>query len=270
MDKILRFILFLFCCTLCLFTKTVWGQSLKKSHVQLLLKELAPDYPEKVLYLLETRKWYLKTPRPGTLSIEDELRLQDAFYADCEGLFRSFGIKYLADWKALLAKSARESFWGSSFLSIKANNYFGIRSQGKDWICQKFGFCESVTRNDPEPAAFVSFPDFESCLWMFIHTIYSPHFLERLPDKGKQIADAIQFERQFGIHYWQVPKPGMNAFSGQIPGKPYDAAHIFATWSGFEINNLCVDCDAVTDNNWLKYATETDLRARQKKEKGLR
>ena len=229
---------------------TVSGQN-AASNVQEVLRDIADKQPEKVSYILATRSWHLNNPRTGYLKPEDEERLKAAFLEDILPLTKVFSWKYLMDWKLIAAKAARETFWGSSFLCNRAQNYFGIRAQSKPWACEVFGYCEEVTRNDPKPAGFVVFPDYEASLWMFVHTIYNAHFLERYPDDGLRVFKAINYERKYGHHYWQGGR-GIDPFIGQLPGTSYSADQTMKTWSGYKANNLCVACDVASDKNWMR------------------
>lgn len=228
-----------------------WGSPAEPGDsVQSVLWELAVTQPEKVGYIPETRRLYLLEPRASAVSDSLLMRLQDAFYYDVGPLCRLYGFKYLADWRALASKSARETFWGTSFLCNRTFNYFGIWRKNKPWICETFGHCLTVSRTDVVPANFVVFRDFESSLWMFIHTIYSYHFLERLPDEGDRVYDAMAFERTFGVHYWQENDDGA-IYTFQLQEKPYTAQELINTWSGHPINNLCANCSPDTDVYWL-------------------
>jgi hypothetical protein len=110
-----------------------------------------------------------------------------------------------------------------------------------------------VEHPDPEPAFFFVFPGFEASLWMFIHTIYSRHFLERLPDGGQRVNDAIYFERLTGLPYWFIDPDDSGAYRPVLlPGLPYTDEEVSATWSGYPINNLCVACDVASDMVWIE------------------
>lgn len=231
-------------------------------NVQTVLFQVSQHEPALVDYIPETGRWYLVTPRAEAISEQLLLQLQNAFFQDVESACKRYGQKYLIDWKLLLAKSARESFWGASYLSNRAHNYFGIRRTNKDWACESFFYCDIVMRNDPEPAAFAIFEDFESSLWMFIHTIYSDHFLERLPDSGARIVSAIRAERSMSIRYWEFADYDLN-FPQQLPGPYYTNEDIMNTWSGYPINNLCVNCNMQTDLNWIEKVNRTEQRVRQ-------
>ena len=239
---------------LCLFflklPSVVAGQE-PTSKVQEVLRGIANKQPDKVSYILATRSWHLNHPRTGYLAPEDEERLKAAFLEDILPLTKVFSWKYLMDWKLIAAKAARETFWGSSYLCNRAHNYFGIRAQSKPWACAVFGYCEKVTRNDPKPAGFIVFPDYEASLWMFVHTIYNVHFLERYPDNGHRVFKAINYERKHGHHYWQGARE-VDPFIGQLPGRAYTADQTMKTWSGYKANNLCVACDIASDKNWMR------------------
>lgn len=218
--------------------------------VQAILQQLSQiqgDF-EVVNYIPETERWYLTMPHdevPENL-LED---LRAAFLYDVEKYCKYYAWKYLLDWRVLVSKSARETFWGTSYLSNRARNYFGIRAS-KAWFCDDFQFCETVIRDDPDPRAFTVFPDFKSSLWMFIHTIYSPHYLERLPDGGSQVATAIAFEQKHQICYWK--RTSTASFSTkQLAGASYTPEDIINTWSGYEINNFCLNCDRKSDLAWI-------------------
>lgn len=225
------------------------GQTVK-SKVQSFLAEIAERDPNKVSFILETRKWYLNQPRSGYLNEADETRLKAAFIEDIGQITKAFAWKYLLDWKLIAAKAARETFWGTSYLCNKAQNYFGIRTQSKPWACEVFGFCDGVVRNDPTPASFIAFPDYEASLWMFIHTIYNTHFLARYPDQGLSVKAAILYERKYGRHYWQG-KGGVKQFAAQLSPQAYTALQTIKTWSGYKNNNLCIACDVKSDLNWI-------------------
>lgn len=228
---------------------SLWADSGKDS-VQILLRDFAILNPDKVSYIHETERWCLINPRPEAVSEEFLIQLQDAFYHDVEASCRLYGWQYLVNWRALASKAARESFWGTSYLCNRAFNYFGIRRKNKEWICETFDFCETVERFDPNPAAFTAFPNFEASLWMFIHTIYSPHFLERLPDKGERVQEAIHYEREEGHRYWQMTEEG-EIYANRISGNRYTAEEIIYTWSEHPINNLCVECSRQSDQRWI-------------------
>ncbi len=222
----------------------------QQDKVQLLLEELAKKDQKAVGFIKETNRYYLTLPHR---EVSEDLvnQLQSAFYQDIEAHCKYFGWKYLMDWKVLASKAARESFWGASYLSNRTLNYFGIRHANKTWACEVFRFCDGFVKNDPEPASFVVFPDFRSSIWMFIHTIYSPHYLKRLPDEGRRVAKAIAFEQQHGIHYWQRNKEG-NYFVSHLEGDNYSSEEIIYTWSEHPINNLCINCNRATDRVWIE------------------
>ncbi len=235
------------------------GQAVRSDSVQAVLRQFARTHPYLVTQIPETGRWHLNVPRSEAVSPEQLTRLQDAFYYDIVPLCKLYGQKYLADWRALASKAARESFWGASYLCNRTHNYFGIRQKAKPWICESFYFCDGVTRNDPEPSEFASFPNFEASLWMFIHTMYSPHFLERLPDGGARIADAVEFERMNGIHYWENTSYGIS-LGQQIRGLMYSAEELIYTWSEHPVNNLCVNCSRATDREWVYKLIMADMR----------
>ena len=208
-----------------LFTQFIFAQQSiypATDSVQSILRSIAFESPDQVSYIHETSRWYLKHPRPEAVSEDILIQLQDAFYYDIEAICRLYGWQYLVNWRVLASKAARESFWGTSYLCNRTNNYFGIRSKNKEWICDIFNFCETVERNDPDPSDFAVFDNFESSLWMFIHTIYSPHFLERLPDQGERILAAIEYERKKGHPYWQMAEDG-EMLSSRLSGSRYTA-----------------------------------------------
>ena len=219
--------------------------------VQVILESLSQKKPDLVDFIPETQRWYLTHPRPEAVSEKTLVQIQDAFYHDINTACRLYAWRYLLNWRALVAKAARESFWGTSFLCNRTFNYFGIRAKAKPWVCASFDFCSSVKRKDPKLAAFVVFPDFEKSLWMFIHTIYSHHYLERLPDLGSRVMGAIEFERRFGFHYWEGFERGFT-FPQELGSRYYSIEEILATWSGHEINNLCVDCSRESDLHWIE------------------
>ncbi len=107
-----------------------------------------------------------------------------------------------------------------------------------------------MVRNDPEPSEFVVFEDFESSLWMFIHTIYSPHFLERLPDAGARVVEVIRREREMSIPYWEFADYDI-PFTRQLSAPSYNYEELIYTWSEHPINNLCLNCDRATDRLWI-------------------
>lgn len=232
----------------------------RSDNVQAIMRELAQTDPQLVAYIPETGRWYLKRPRPEAVSESLLMRLHDAFYKDFVVLCKQYGRKYLLNWRVLLSKAARETFWGTSYLSNRANNYFGIRLKNKPWICDSFGFCQAISRQDPDYAEFVIFPDVESSLWMFIHTMYSPHYLERLPDLGVRVERAISFERTAGTHYW-VPTPYGLELTEQLRGDRYTVEEIIYTWSQHPKNNLCVECSRQSDLDWVERVRRADRRA---------
>jgi len=233
-----------------------------RDSVQVVLEKMNESYPALVGFLLETQRYYLIYPRREAVPEEMMVEIQDAFFADIKDYCQEYSQKYLTDWRALASKAARESFWGTSYLCNRTYNYFGIRHKAKPWICESFSMCESFVRNDPRPAAFAVFPDFETSLWVFIHTIYSDHFLERLPDQGQRVAEAIAFERMNGIRYWEKTPYGIS-YGSSIPGYPYTANELIYTWSGHEINNLCVDCSRQSDRDWITKLILADVRSRK-------
>lgn len=240
----------------------IYANSPDRDSVQSVLEEMNKEYPDLVGFLLETQRYYLVYPRREAVPEAMMIEIQDAFFADIKDYCQEYSRKYLTDWRALASKAARESFWGTSYLCNRTFNYFGIRHKAKPWICESFGICESFVRNDPRPAAFAVFSDFETSLWVFIHTIYSDHFLERLPDQGKRVADAIAFERMNGIRYWEKTPYGIS-YGSSIPGFPYTANELIHTWSGHEINNLCVDCSRQSDRRWVHKLILADVRSRK-------
>ncbi len=221
----------------------------QEDRVQSVLKELAQKNEDAVAYIEATNRYYLTLPFK---SVPENIlkKLQVAFIEDVETLCKYYGWKYLIDWKLLASKAARESFWGTSFLCNRTMNYFGIRHANKTWACDIFDYCDSYTKDDPEPAEFIIFPDFKSSLWMFIHTMYSPHYLKRLPDQGSRVAQAIQFEKKRGTHYWRNSST-FTAHAKQLGGTPYNSEEIIYTWSEHPINNLCVNCNRATDRQWI-------------------
>lgn len=231
------------------------------TNVQGVLRAMAEYYPDKLGYIAETGRYYILVPRSEAVPEAWLVRIQEAFYADISGYCQQYGNKYLADWRALASKAARESFWGTSYLCNRINNYFGIRQKAKPWVCESFGFCEGYTRNDPQPSEFVSFPSFEASLWMFIHTMYSLHFLERLPDQGERVIDAIAFERMNGIHYWENTAYGIS-MGPQLKASLYTTEELIYTWSEHPINNLCVNCSRQTDREWVDKLVRAGLRFR--------
>jgi hypothetical protein len=231
-------------------------------NVQLVLMGMKEKHPSLIGFIEATGRYYLLYPRRDALPDEMVEEIQDAFFADISELCKQYGQLYLADWMALASKAARESFWGTSYLCNSTFNYFGIRHKAKPWICDSLFFCGSLIKNDPEPAAFAVFPNFETSLWVFIHTIYSRHFLERLPDGGARIADVISFERMNGIRYWQKTPYGVS-FRGLLMGAPYSANELIYTWSEHEINNLCINCSRETDRKWVHKLILADVRSKE-------
>lgn len=218
--------------------------------IQTLLKNLRRTAPEMVRLIPETGRYYLYVQDRSALTDELVEKLQTAFYHDISALCKLYGFKYLADWRVLVGKAARESFWGTSYLCNRTFNYFGIWKKNKPWACESFKFCDEVRRTDLVPADFLVFPDFESCLWMFIHTMYSDHFRERLPDWGMRVVDAIEYERATGMHYWEAP-PGNHALTVQLPGTAYTVEELIYTWSEHDKFNMCLNCNRSTDRAWV-------------------
>lgn len=250
-------------------TNPVAGVALEKTpsrtypgdSVQSILRSLSRRSPDMVGYIPETGRWYLLTPRADAVPEPLMFRLQDAFYYDIGAICRFYGMKYLADWRTLAAKASRETFWGTSYLANRAHNYFGIRLQNKQWACTAFRFCTTIVRNDPEPSEFIEFANFESSLWMFIHTIYSYHYLERLPDQGAKVEGAIEYERRTGLHYYE-PSFYTIIYATQIPGYPYTDEELIYTWSEHPINNLCADCTRQSDRDWIYKVWLAETRAK--------
>lgn len=259
--------LFFFCCNFTTISaQVIYRQSnnyraFPGDSVQSVLRQLAAYNPNFVTYIPETQRLCLLNISEGALDPVLLTRLQDAFYYDIHAVCKFYGEKYLADWRALVAKASRETCWGTSYLCNRANNYFGIRQKNKLWTCNSFSFCEVIWRNDPELVEFVVFPDFESSLWMFMHTIYSPHFLERLPDMGARVWNAIQAERKYGTHYWRLIDYGV-LFTQQLTNGTYNYEELLTTWSEHKINNLCINCSRQTDRDWVQKVHNAALRAR--------
>jgi hypothetical protein len=237
------------------------NRALPGDSVQSVLRQLARTAPQVLAFVPETGRLCLVNPSEGLLDKTLLTRLQDAFYYDVNATCKFYGEKYLADWRVLVAKASRETCWGTSYLCNRANNFFGIRRSNKEWACASFSFCDVVLRPDPEITEFVVFPNFETSLWMFMHTIYSPHFLERLPDSGSRVWDAIRAERQYGVHYWQLMDYGV-PFPRQLNYTNYNYEELLCTWSEYPINNLCVNCSRQTDRDWVLKVHNTALRAR--------
>ena len=223
--------------------------SVAAQDVQEVLAKWDKNHPDLVKRLPNGR-FYLRNARSSTTPPQMEAQLQEAFYREYADICHLYGKRYLLDWRTLLAKAARETYWGSSLLCNSAQNFFGIRMANKEWICENFRYCEVIEYKDPELTYFSVFPDFAASLWMFIHTICSYHYLERLPDQGERIKSAISFERQNGAHYWEEV-PGAYFRALVLPGACYTDEQIIATWSGYEINNLCVACDRQSDHEWI-------------------
>lgn len=224
-------------------------------NVQLVLQNIKKSYPSKVVLIPETKRLYLKA-KPGELPENLVEQLQIAFIKDMASYCKYYGGKYLLDWKLLLSKSARETYWGASYLCNRTFNYFGIRRTHKPWACQSFGFCQSLVRNDPDPAPFIVFENFEQSLWMFIHTIYSDHYLIRYPDRGSAVFQMITYERTVGQQYWRRTTDG-SYYTHQLAGRPYPTEVVINTWSGHESFNLCVNCSPATDKVWIKKIEQT-------------
>ena len=110
---------------------------------------------------------------------------------------------------------------------------------------------------------YVQFFGFESSLWMFVHTIYSPHYLARLPDGGGRVAAAIQFERKNKVHYWEHAGQAY-FFATELPGSPYSAAQLIYTWSEHAINNYCENCNRLTDWEWVQKIQVAESRAQDR------
>jgi hypothetical protein len=234
--------------------------AVRGDSVQSVLWRLSVKSPELVSYIPETKRLYLTRMQRKWLSDQLIKQLQDAFHYDVSPICKRYGMMYLADWRALVSKSARESFWGTSYLCNRTFNYFGIWRLNKPWICETFGFCEILTRNDPAPADFVVFPNFEGSLWMFIHTIYNRHYLERLPDRGERVESAIEFERNYGTPYWHANFFGQR-YAEYLSGAPYSAEDLIYTWSEHPTFNLCENCSRQTDREWIALVEQTAYRA---------
>ncbi len=232
----------------------------KGNHVQQVLQSIMETAPELVGQIPENSRYYLIRAHASVVS-EDQLKqLQEAFYLDVTATCQFYARMYLLDWKVLVAKSARETFWGASFLCNRTNNYFGIWLKNKSWICSTFGFCGTLTRNDPAPADFAFFPSFEKSLWMFIHTIYSFHYRERLPDQGERIYGAIGFERTYGVNYWKENHYG-DYYIDHLEGPVYHMNHLIYSWSEHEEGfNLCIECTRESDKKWVFQVMQTEYR----------
>ncbi|MEM1327539.1 MAG: glucosaminidase domain-containing protein [Bacteroidota bacterium] len=232
-----------------LFISQLYAQTAPRGDsVQAILQELSVlnEEFEVVKQIPETGRWYLTLPHDEVPDILLE-SIQDAFLYDIILYCQYYGWKYMIDWRVLASKAARESFWGTSYLANRSFNYFGIRASQKNWACQTFRYCQHVVRNDPQPSAFIVFPDFSSSLWMFLHTIYSRHYLERLPDEGETVLAAIEAERAHGQHYWMIDN-----FDDQLRGDLYTPRAIINTWSGYAINNFCRNCNRRSDLQWIE------------------
>lgn len=250
------------CLAICLFSSaTTYAQATSTEAVQQWLQRLDASYPGLVGFIPETQRYYLVKPRRDVVPETWVASLQDAFFADIHQYCQAYGALYLADWRALASKTARETFWGTSYLCNRTFNYFGLRRKAKPWLCESFGYCDTLVRNDPEPAGFTVFPSFEASLWMFIHTIYNDHFLERLPDQGYRVVEAIYFERANGTHYWETSRYGLT-YAPRLVGAPYTTNELIATWSGYPINNLCINCSFETDKKWVHKVVMADVRSR--------
>lgn len=265
-----RFTLLLaFCCSCC---SAAYSAGATGAHcsselpaaqdsVQAVLRAWSVARPDLVGFVPDTGRWYALQPSRTYMPEAMVEAIQDAFYYDMAPIFIKYGWKYLADWHGLMSKAARETFWGSSYLCNAARNYFGIRISAKPWACETFRFCYYVNRNDPEPTEFIYFPDVESCLWMFVHTIYSPHYLARLPDGGAKVAGAIAFERAHGVHYWEQP-PAAMPYAYHLEGEVYSAEEMLYTWSEHPINNFCLSCSRASDREWVYKVAAVAARAR--------
>jgi hypothetical protein len=221
-----------------------------EDSVQVVLRTWVAKRPDLVGYIPSTGRWYAL--KPSREHVPDAMAdaLQDAFFYDVAPICLKYGWRYLADWRVLMAKAARESFWGASYLSNAARNYFGIRHTAKPWACNTFGFCDAIVRDDPDPTSFIVFPDAESSFWLFMHTIYSPHYLERLPDAGARVTAAIAFERTHGVHYWEKNARG-RSFAASLLGEAYTSEELIYTWSEHPVNNYCVNCSRQSDMDWV-------------------
>lgn len=230
--------------------------------VQEVLAEWAAVNPDHIQRVPETGRYYLLEARAEQTPEALQLALQEAFYQEHAPACQAYGRRYLLDWRLLLAKAARETFWGASKLCNRAQNYFGIRQAGKPWVCETFRYCETVSYRDPDYAAFAVFPNFEASLWMFIHTIYNGHYLARYPDYGDRVWPAIEFERRTGNPYW-VPARDDYFYATQLPGNPYSFAETIYTWSGHPINNLCTNCDRASDHRWMSKLAIVEMRVNE-------
>ena len=237
-----------------------------RDSVQVVLRKMAQQEPSLVGFIPETNRYFIHDPRREAISEAWLIALQDAFFSDTRNLCQFYGRLYLADWAALLSKAARESFWGASYLCNRTRNYFGIRRASKDWICNSFSHCKTFNIDELNAEGYVQFFSFEASLWMFIHTIYSPHYLERLPDGGGRVAAAIPYERKNKLHYWQPSKTDY-FFAAQLPGPPYSASQLIYTWSGHPINNYCENCNRQTDWEWVQKIHIAEMRAEQRSPK---
>ncbi len=230
--------------------------------VQGVLAKWAAVNPDKFGQVAETGRYYLLEAKPEQTPEALQRELQEAFYREYAPVCKQYGERYLLDWRLLLAKAARETFWGASQLCSRGQNYFGIRASNKPWICAQFRYCGTLSYYDPDYAAFATFPNFEASLWMFIHTIYSGHYLARYPDFGDRVLAAIEFERRTGNPYW-IPAPDDYFFATQLPGNPYTPSETIYTWSEHPINNLCTSCDRASDHRWINKLVAVELRINQ-------
>ena len=230
--------------------------------VQDVLARWAAVNPDKFGQVAESGRYYLLEAKPDLTPEALQLELQEAFYREYAPVCQQYGQRYLLSWRLLLAKAARETFWGASQLCNRGQNYFGIRTASKPWICEQFRYCGTLNYYDPDYAAFATFPNFEASLWMFIHTIYSGHYLARYPDLGNRVFAAIAFERRTGNPYW-VPTRDDYFYATQLPGDPYTQAETIYTWSEHPINNLCTACDRASDHRWLDKLSTVEMRVYQ-------
>lgn len=235
--------------------------------VQDVLAKWAAVNPDKFGQVTETGRYYLLEAKPAQTPEALQLELQEAFYREYAPACQQYGQRYLLDWRLLLAKAARETFWGASQLCNRGQNFFGIRTAGKPWICEQFRYCGTLNYYDPDYAAFATFPNFEASLWMFIHTIYSGHYLARYPDYGARVWPAIEFERRTGNPYW-VPAQDDYFYATQLPGNPYSRSETIYTWSEHPINNLCASCDRASDHRWLNKLAAIEMRINQTPARG--
>ena len=89
------------------FVSILHGQAIRGDSVQSVLWEWAHTHPYMVTQIPETGRWHLNVPRSESVTPEQLTRLQDAFYYDIVPLCKTYGQKYLADWRAISRSKSR-------------------------------------------------------------------------------------------------------------------------------------------------------------------